>query len=81
MGERVFIGAKSSGHPVLRAYVWYYSTVVQRLFHTTKYYLVDSMNSVMYVRYFGVRLLYCSQSTVVLFVRANVWWGTIICPR
>jgi hypothetical protein len=45
MGEKVFIGPKSSGRSVLRAYVRYYSTTVQRLFRTTKYYTVDFVNS------------------------------------
>jgi hypothetical protein len=31
------------------AYVWYYSTAVQRLFRTIRYYIVDSMNSAVYV--------------------------------
>jgi hypothetical protein len=76
MGERgkgVFIGPKSCGHPVLRVYVWYLSTAVQRLFRTTKYCPVDSLNSVTYVRHFGVRPLYYSQSMIVLSVRAYVW--------
>jgi hypothetical protein len=38
MGEGVFIGPKSNGRPVLRAYVRYLSTAVQRLFHTSRYY-------------------------------------------
>jgi hypothetical protein len=71
-GEGVFIGPKSSERPVLRAYVWYLSTMVQRLFRTTKYCLVDSMNSVVYVRHFGVRPLYYSHSTIVLSVKAYV---------
>jgi hypothetical protein len=73
MGEGVFIGPKSSRCPILRAYVWYLSIAVQRLFRTTKYYLVDSMNSAAYICHFGVRSLYCSQSTIVLSVRAYVW--------
>jgi hypothetical protein len=60
MGEGAFIGPKSSRHSVLRAYVRYYFTAVQRLFRTTKYYLVDSMNNAMYVHHFGVRPLYYS---------------------
>jgi hypothetical protein len=39
MGEGVFIGPESNERLVLRAYVRYYSTVVQRLFHTFRYYL------------------------------------------
>jgi hypothetical protein len=50
MDEGVFIGPKSSKHPVLRAYVQYYSTAVQRLFRMIRYYPVDSMNSAVYVR-------------------------------
>jgi hypothetical protein len=71
MGERgdgVFIRPKSSKCPVLRAYVWYLSTVVHRLFRTTKYYLVDIVNSAMCVYHFGARSLYCSQSMMVLSV-------------
>ena len=81
MGDGVFIGPKSSGRPVLKKYVWYYSTAVQRLFRTTRYYPVSSMNSVMYVWYFGIRPMYCSQSMVILFVRAYAQWGTIVHPR
>jgi hypothetical protein len=72
MGEGVFIGPKSSRRPVLRAYVRYLFTAVQRLFHTTRYYTVDSVNSITYVHHFGVRSLYYSQSTIVLSVRAYV---------
>jgi hypothetical protein len=39
MGERVFIGPESREHPVLRVYVQYYSTAVQRLFCMSRYYL------------------------------------------
>ena len=39
-GKGVFIGPEGSEHPVLRAYVWYYSTVVQRFSHTSRYYPV-----------------------------------------
>jgi hypothetical protein len=38
MGEGVFIGPESSGRPAKVAYVWYYSTVVQRLFCMSRYY-------------------------------------------
>jgi hypothetical protein len=78
MGEGVFIGPKSSGRLVLMAYVWYYFTAVQRQFRMTRHYPVDSVNSAAYVRHFGVRLLYYSQSTVVLFVKAYIRWGTIV---
>jgi hypothetical protein len=81
MGEGLFIGPKSSRHPVLRAYVRYLSTVVQRLFHTIMYYTVDSMNSATYIRHFGVCPLYCSQSTIVLSVKAYVRWETTVRPR
>jgi hypothetical protein len=71
MNEGVFIGPKSSGRPVLRAYVRYLSTAVQRLFRTIRYYTVDSMNSAAYVHHFGyvrytvhrVRLYYLSECT------------------
>jgi hypothetical protein len=68
MGERVrvFIGPKSNRRPILRAYIRYYSTAVQRLFRTTRYYLVDSVNSTAYICHFSVRLMYYSQSMIVL---------------
>jgi hypothetical protein len=81
MGEGVFIGPKSSRRSVLRVYVQYYSTTVQRLFRTTRYYPVDSMNSAAYVHHFGVHPMYCSQSTVVLSIRAYVRWETIVRSR
>jgi hypothetical protein len=77
----VFIRPKSSGRPVLRAYVQYLSTVVQKLFRTTRYYTVNSVNSAMYVRQSGIHSLYCSQSIIVLSVRAYARWGTTVRPR
>jgi hypothetical protein len=35
----VFIGPKSNGRPAKVAYVWYYYTVVQKLFRTSRYYM------------------------------------------
>jgi hypothetical protein len=78
MGEGIFIGPKSSEHPVLRAYVRYLSTAVQRLFRMIRYYTVDSVNSAVYIRQSGVHPLYCSQSTIVLSVKAYVRWGTTV---
>jgi hypothetical protein len=54
--EGVFIETKSSGRPVLRANIRYYSTVVQRLFRTTRYYLVDFVNN---ARTFGTLAYIC----------------------
>ena len=81
MGDGVFIRSKSSERSVLEVYVRCYCTVVQRLFCTIRYYPVDSVNSATYVRYFGVRLLYCSQSTIVLSIKAYIQWGTTVCPH
>jgi hypothetical protein len=71
-GEGVFIWPKSSRRSVLRAYVRYYSTAVQRLFRTIRYYPVDFVNSATYVRHFGVRPMYCSQSTIVLSAKVYI---------
>jgi hypothetical protein len=76
MGERVFMGPKSSGCPVERVYVRYYSTAVQRLFRTTRYYPMDFMNS-------AIRLpFWCTSAepfteydyTIIAYVR----WGTTV---
>jgi hypothetical protein len=70
---------KSSRRLVLMAYVRYYSITVQRLFRMIRYYIVDYVNSTAYVcPKVGVRLLYYSQSTNVLFVRPYIRWGTIV---
>ena len=63
--EGVFIGLESSGRLVLNTYVWYLYTAVQMLFCMIRYYLVDSMNSVAYVRctVHIVRLYYLSERT------------------
>jgi hypothetical protein len=74
-GEGVFIGPKNSRRPVLRAYVQYLSTVVQRLFRTTRYCQVDSVNSAAYVHQSGVRPLYYSHSTIVLFTERTSGGG------
>jgi hypothetical protein len=68
MCEGVFIGPESSRRPVLRAYVQYISTVVQRLFCTSRYYPEGIPKSNVRPVLFGVRPLYYSQSTIVLFV-------------
>jgi hypothetical protein len=67
-GEGVFIGPESSGHPVLMAYVRYLFTAVQRLFRTSRYYPEGIPKSSVRPVLFGIRLLYYSQSTVVLSV-------------
>jgi hypothetical protein len=56
-------------------------TFASMFFRENRYYTVDSVNSAAYVRHFGVRLLYCSHSTIVLSVKAYVRWGTTVRPR
>jgi hypothetical protein len=67
-GEGLFLGLESSGRPSKVAYVRYLSTAIQRLSCTSRYdpegILKSSVRSVL----FGVRLLYYSQSTVVVSV-------------
>ena len=75
-GEGVFIGPKSRGRPVLRAYVWCYCITVQTVFRMTRYYPVDSVNSATYVHYtvHRVRLYYQSKHTSgggLLYVRTT----------
>jgi hypothetical protein len=80
MGEGVrgyLQGPKSSGHLVLKAYVRYLSTVVQRLFRTIRYYIVDFMNKAAYVHQSGIHLLYYSQSTIVLFAKHTFGEGPL----
>jgi hypothetical protein len=67
-GEGVFIGPESSGRPAKVAYVWYLSTVVQRLSRTSRYYPAGIPKSSVRPVLFGIRPLYYSQSTVVLSV-------------
>jgi hypothetical protein len=56
-------------------------TSAPMFFRENMYYTMDSVNSAAYVRHFGVRLLYCSHSTIVLSIKAYVRWGTTIRPR
>jgi hypothetical protein len=51
MGEGVFKGTESSGHPAKGAYVQYYYTAVQRLSCTSRYY-PKGIPKVAYVWYF-----------------------------
>jgi hypothetical protein len=55
MGEGVFIGPESSGHPAKVAYVQYLSTVVQRLSHMSRYYPEGILNSSVRPILLGVR--------------------------
>jgi hypothetical protein len=59
-GEGVFIGPESSGRPAKVAYVWYLSTAVQRLSHTSRYYPEGIPKSSVRLILFGVRQLYYS---------------------
>jgi hypothetical protein len=52
----VFIGLKSSGCPVLRVYIWYYYTTVQRLSRTSRYYLVGIPKSSLRPVLLGIHL-------------------------
>jgi hypothetical protein len=74
MGEGVFIGPKSSGRQVLRAYFQCLFTVVQRLFHMIRYYTVDSVNSAMYVRP-KVAYVHCTIHIVRLYYLLNCMSG------
>jgi hypothetical protein len=71
MGEGVFIGPESNGHSTKVAYVWYLSTVVQRLSRMSRYYPEGILKSSVRLVLFGVRMLYYSQCTIVLSVSGH----------
>jgi hypothetical protein len=71
-GEGVFIGPKSSGRLAKVAYVWYFSTTVQRLSRTSWYYPKGISKSNVRPVLFDICLLYYLQSTVVLSVSGRL---------
>jgi hypothetical protein len=71
-GEGVFIGPESSRRSAKVAYVRYLSTAVQRLSSTSRYYPEGILKSSIHPVLFGVRPLYYSQSTIVLFVSGRL---------
>jgi hypothetical protein len=78
MGEGVFIGPESNGRLVLRVYVQYYYTAVQRLSRTSRYYPEGIPKSSVRPVLLGV--LSCTIHRVRLYyLSAYVRWSPSVC--
>jgi hypothetical protein len=79
MGEGVFIGPESNGRLVLRVYVQYYYTAVQKLSRTSRYYLEDIPKSSVHPVLLGV--LSCTIHIVRLYYLSTyVMWSPSVRP-
>jgi hypothetical protein len=77
--EGVFIRPETSRRLVLRAYVWYYSTSVQRLSCTSRYYPEGIPKSRVHPVLLGVRL-YTIHRVRLYCMSVHVRWSPSIGP-